>query len=102
MKYKYFLVGDADTVLAFRSIGVEGIVAETRQEALAALAAAPAREAGVLMITEEVAQMVREEVDLLRFEQATPMVVEIPGPQGPLPGRRALADIIRAAIGVKV
>ena len=46
--------------------------------------------------------MVRQEVDTLRLRGTVPMVVEIPGPDGPMAGRRSLTDLIREAIGVKV
>ena len=56
----------------------------------------------MVILTEEIADLLREEVDEIRFSEALPLVVEVRGPQGAWPGRRALADIIREAVGVRV
>jgi V/A-type H+-transporting ATPase subunit F len=101
-KYRYFVVGDEDTVLGFQCAGVAGAVVNTSQEAAEALRRVREGGVGVVIVTEEVADMVRAEMDALRFEEALPLVVEVPGPQGPLPGRRTLSDIIREAVGIKV
>jgi len=102
MSHTYLVIADEDTVLGFACAGVPGIAVASRAEALAALRQARTRHAGVVIFTEEVADMVREEVEALRFGEELPLAVEIPGPQGPRPGRRTLADVIRAAVGVKV
>jgi hypothetical protein len=41
-------------------------------------------------------------VDEIRFGEALPLIVEVPGLNGPLPGRRSLPDIIREALGIRV
>jgi V/A-type H+-transporting ATPase subunit F len=102
VKRKYLVIADEDTVLGFRCAGVAGIAARGRTEALAALKSARDSEAGVVVLTQEIAAMMQEEVDALRFGGGLPMVVEIPGPRGPLAGRRSLSDVIRQAIGVRV
>ena len=102
MKRKYLVIGDEDTVLGFRCAGIPGTAVKGRTDALAALKSARDSEAGVVVLTQEVAAMMQEEVDALRFGGGLPMVVEIPGPRGPLAGRRSLSDVIRQAIGVRV
>ena len=102
MKHRYLVIADEDTVLGFRCCGVPGIAVADREGVLKALQAARNEKAGILILTEEVAAMAREQVDALRFRGGVPMVVEIPGARGSLPERRSLADVIRQAIGVKV
>ena len=102
MKYDYFVIADQDTVLGFGCAGVPGAVVKDRDEALDALQTARSRNVGVVILTEEIADLLREEVDEIRFSKALPLVVEVRGPQGAWPGRRALADIIREAVGVRV
>ena len=53
-------------------------------------------------MTDAAAQMIRDDVNQVRFEAATPIVVEIPGRGGPVEGRPALMDLIREAVGVRV
>jgi V/A-type H+-transporting ATPase subunit F len=100
---KYFVIGDSDTVLGFSYTSVEGRVAETRDEILTALDAARAKfDVGIVIITEDIAAKVRDELDEIRLSQARPLIVEIPGPKGPLPDRRSLLSIITEAVGIRV
>jgi len=102
MRYTYYVIGDEDAVLGFRTAGIPGVVVKDRQEALEALKVAQEKKAGVVIITEEAADRVRAEVDEIRFGEALPLIVEIPGMNGPLPGRRSLPDVIREALGIRV
>jgi vacuolar-type H+-ATPase subunit F/Vma7 len=102
VSHEYHVIGDEDTVLGFRCAGVPGTVVTTAEAARTALRTLRKSAAGVVLITETAADLAREEVDDIRFNAELPMVVQIPGPQGPIPGRRDLAAIIREAIGIKV
>ncbi|MDR0316458.1 MAG: ATPase V [Treponema sp.] len=115
----YFFLGDAELVTAFRFIGIEGAAANDPGEAVsifrritegwneAAGAALPDAlpEAGgcrVLIMTEGTASWLG---DLLTQWQASghyPLVIEIPGLNGHLPGRKTLVESIREAIGIQV
>jgi V/A-type H+-transporting ATPase subunit F len=101
-KHPYLVIADEDTVLGFRCAGVAGNGVNSRTEALAALKSARDSNAGVVILTQEVAAMMQEEVDALRFGGGLPMVVEIPGIRGRLAGRKSLSDVIRQAIGVRI
>jgi V/A-type H+-transporting ATPase subunit F len=102
VKHSYLVIGDEDTVLGFRCAGVPGVAVKDRPEALAALKSAQESQTGIVILTQEVAAMMQDEVDALRFGSGLPMVVEIPGARGPLAGRKSLSDVIRQAIGVRV
>jgi V/A-type H+-transporting ATPase subunit F len=100
--YKYYVIADQDTVLAFGLVGVPGVVVNDAPQALQALRAVRGGTAGIVILTQEVGAMVQEEVDAIRFGETVPMVVEIPGRGGPLAGRRSLSDVIRGAVGIRV
>ena len=102
MKRNYLVIADADTVLGFMCAGVPGVAVDKSQAALDALRRAQKDGIGVVIMTEEIADMVRDAVDEIRFDEALPLVVEVAGPRGPISGRRSRADMIRQAIGVKV
>jgi V/A-type H+-transporting ATPase subunit F len=53
-------------------------------------------------VTHAVAADARTEVDAIRMRLATPLVVEIPGPEGPLPGRKTLRDFVQEAVGIRL
>jgi V/A-type H+-transporting ATPase subunit F len=99
----YYVIGDEDTVLGFRYGGVPGEVVSNTQEARQALARAVAqRRARILILTDLIAETIRDEVNAVRATTAWPLVVEIPGPAGPLPGKRTLLELIREAVGVRI
>ncbi len=111
---QYFVIGERELVLAFALVGVKGEVAVNRTEALeifnritgkgSGLAAAPVNQerAKILILTEEVAVMLEEEVIDWQKSGKYPLIVEIPGLQGRLKGKKSLTDSIREAIGISV
>ena len=100
---KFFVIGDADTVLGFRYAGVPGVVAESPEEVSRALDRAVGdAQVGAIIITERAAAMARAEVDELRINRVTPVVVEAPDQHGPMEGRKTLADLIREAVGIRI
>ena len=100
---KFFCVADEDTVRGFRLAGIEGEAVSSAEEAAAAIRRSAERpHVGVLIVTHAVAADARTEVDAIRMRLATPLVVEIPGPEGPLPGRKTLRDFVQEAVGIRL
>ena len=100
---KYHVIGDEDTVLGFRFAGIEGEVVRGPAEAREALRQASRRpDLGIVIIADTVADTIRDEVNQVRFRLDLPLVVEVPGPDGPSPKRADLLDLIREAVGIKV
>ena len=100
---KFYCIADEDTVRGFRLAGVEGQAVTAPPEAAAALKRAAARtDVGVVIVTDAVAAGMRAEVDALRAGQPRPLVVEIPGPAGPMRGRKTLHDFVQEAIGIRL
>lgn len=98
-----FVIGDGETVLGFAFAGVPGEVVETPEEARQAFSQVlKDRQVKILVITASAADLIREEVDRARIEAHVPVVVEVPGPEGPKPDRRTLLELIREAVGVRV
>ena len=100
---KFYCIADEDTVRGFRLAGIEGhAVASPAEAAEAVRAAARRTEIGVLILTDAVAAGIRRQVDAIRMEEARPLVVEIPGPQGPMPGHKTLRQFVQEAVGIRV
>ncbi|MBM3887919.1 MAG: Vacuolar H+transporting two-sector ATPase F subunit [Verrucomicrobia bacterium] len=100
---KFYCIADEDTVRGFRLAGVEGrVVADARQAAEALAEAAAHADCGIVILTERVAVGIRERVDAIRFERARPLIVEVPGSEGPLPDRRSLRQLVQAAVGIRL
>ncbi|MHC1763444.1 MAG: V-type ATP synthase subunit F [Verrucomicrobiia bacterium] len=100
---KFFCIADEDTVRGFRLAGVEGRVARTFEEASAALDEAMSQpNLGVVILTQDTAANLRERVDNYRLQRDQPLLLEIPGPGGPLPNRKSLLDLVHSAVGISL
>jgi len=98
---KFYCIADENTVRGFRLAGVSGQVVNTASEAAMALATATARrDCAIIILTETVAESIRAQVEGMRFESPQPLIVEIPGPAGPLPGRKGLRQLAQEAVGI--
>jgi len=100
---KFFCIADADTVRGFRLAGVAGqAVASAPEATLAVETAVAQRDCAVIILTEKVADNIRPQVERIRFESSQPIIVEIPGPEGPLPGRKSLRQLAQEAVGIHI
>ena len=109
---KYFIIGQREIVLAFKMTGIEGIVAEKRSQALdafnkvtgkgGAVNVPSAEVPRILILTEEVASLIEEEEIQWQKTGKYPLIVEVPGLNGHVKGKKTLSDAIREAIGVNV
>jgi vacuolar-type H+-ATPase subunit F/Vma7 len=100
---KFYCIADEDTVRGFRLAGVGALVAATAEEARTAINDVAARpDCGVIIITEKVAAWIRPQVEMIRLERDRLLIVEIPGPEGPLSGRKSLREFVQEAVGVSV
>ena len=99
----YYVIADEDTVLGFRYAGVPGEVVENTAQAHEAFARACGGERhDIVILTEEIAASIREDVNHVRFEVQTPIVVEVPGASGPMEDRPDLLKLIREAVGLRL
>ncbi len=100
---RFYCVADEDTVRGFRLAGVQGeVVAGAAQAEAAVRRAADRPDLGVLIVTQSVAADARDLVDEIRMTRTQPLVVEVPGPEGPLPGRKTLRDFVQEAVGISL
>jgi V/A-type H+-transporting ATPase subunit F len=100
---KFFVIGDEQTVLGFRLVGIEGAVAAEREDALSTLEAAVSRkDIGIILVTEAIADRMRDEVDARLYGMGFPLVLEIPDASGPSPQRPEIEDVVRKAIGISI
>jgi V/A-type H+-transporting ATPase subunit F len=115
----YYFIGDSELVTAFRFIGIDGTAASNAETVRAAFlritrgwdetAGAYAGSGGggsdgcrVLILTEEAADWLGDELTQWQLSGEYPLVVEIPGTMGRQSGRKTLVDSIREAVGIHV
>lgn len=109
---KFYIIGERELVLAFKLTGVEGTIAESRAEVLDAfnrvtgkggIANVPTGEIPrVLILTEQAASQIEDEEIEWQKSGKFPLIVEIPGLNGHVTGKKSLSDAIREAVGVSV
>jgi vacuolar-type H+-ATPase subunit F/Vma7 len=100
---QFCCIADEETVRGFRLAGIAGhIVSNAAQAAAAVQQAAAKADCGIIVLTETVAAGIRQQVEMIRLERDRPLVVEIPGPAGPLAGRKSLRQFVREAVGIRV
>ena len=100
---KYSIIGDEDTVLGFRMVGVSGKVAENADEAQRVFQAVlQDKETCIIIITERIADMIRPIVNKYLFTVSFPLIVEIPDRTGRKPGRPGIREMVNTAIGIKL
>jgi V/A-type H+-transporting ATPase subunit F len=111
----YFFIGDPELVTAFRFVGIDGAAVLKAEDArpvflkitrgwdeTAGVVLPGVRECRVLILTEEVADWLGDELTQWQLTGRYPLVVEVPGLMGKLEGRKTLVDSIREAIGIHV
>lgn len=100
---EFYVLGEEELVIGFRLVGIEGKVATNREEALEGfLYATKELKPRVLILTEEVASLLETETAEWNLSGQFPLLVEVPGLQGKLEGRKTLVESIREAIGISV
>ena len=111
----YFFLGDPELVSAFRFVGINGSSVRDAEDALnifrkitesydpvSGQVIPGAESCRILIVTEEVADWLGDTLIQWQLSDRYPLIVELSGFLGKLPGRKTLVDSIREAIGVHV
>ena len=108
----FYIIGERELVLAFKLTGVDGTIAENRNDVLEAfnrvtgkggIANVPSGEIPkVLILTESAASQIEEEEIEWQKTGKFPLIVEIPALNGHVKGRKLLSDAIKQAVGVEI
>jgi len=100
---KFLCIGDQDTVTGFRFAGVEGVIVADADAARQAFdQALHQADVAVVILADPFAAALQKEINAVRFTRLQPTIVEIPGPQGFVPGRPRLIELVREAVGVQL
>lgn len=100
---QYVVIGDEETVLGFALAGVDGKVANSKEETekyLNEYINTP--QVGIIIITEKLALMVKEFIEKYTYTESFPLIVQIPDRRGYQQQRISVEDVIRKSIGIKI
>jgi len=100
--YKIGVVGDKDSVLAFKAIGIDVYSVIDPNEAQKAIDRMAMDKYAVIFVTEQVAKNIEETIE--RYNRQTlPAVILIPSNQGSLNiGMQRIKDNVEKAVGVNI
>ena len=100
--YKIAVLGDRDSVLGFRALGLSVVFVDDPDTARHELHRLAKENYAVIYITEQLAQLLPGEIE--RYKDAvTPAVILIPGKTGSLGlGKAALQSAVERAVGADI
>ena len=102
MYKKVGVVGDKDSVLAFKALGLDVYPVVEADEARRAVDSMARKDYAVIFVTEQVAQTIEETIERYN-NQVLPAVILIPSNQGSLNiGLKKISDSVEKAVGVNI
>ena len=100
---KVLVIGHPEAVLGFSLAGVSGRVATTAAELNQALDDVQAtKDVGIVLVTQDVAQLIPARMEHLKLRSTIPLVVEIPAQGGVPESQESLGEIVLRAIGIRL
>ena len=102
MTYQIAAVGDWESVMGFRALGLDTYFVETTDEARHTLHQLAKEDYAIIYITEQLAELLSADIDRYKTS-VTPAVILIPGKTGSLGlGARALQNAVERAVGADI
>lgn len=100
--HKIGVVGDKDSILAFRALGVDVYPVAEKEEARRIIDRMASDKYGIIFVTEQIAELVEETVERYNKE-LLPAIILIPNNQGSLgTGMKKINDYVEKAIGSNI
>ncbi len=100
--YKIAVMGDRDSVMGFKVLGLDVVEADDPAEAKASLRRLAKEPYAVIYLTEQLASQIPEEVARYK-DQLTPAIILIPGKEGSLGiGLAKVGEAVERAIGTNI
>lgn len=101
---KSFLISDKrEALVGMRLAGIDGVLAHTREELLSAVKTAmKSEDIGILILTENLVDLARDEILQLKLKAKKPLIVEIPGRHGTTRSADKITNYIRDSVGIHI
>ena len=100
--YKIAAMGDKDSVLGFKALGLEVCPVDSPEAGREALHRMAKEDYAIIYITEQLAELLSADIDRYKTS-VTPAVILIPGKTGSLGlGARALQNAVERAVGADI
>lgn len=100
--HKIGVVGDKDSILAFKALGVDVYPVITKEEARRTVDGLAGENYGIIFVTEQIASLIAETIERYNGE-LLPAVILIPNNQGSLGiGLNKINEYVEKAIGSNI
>ncbi len=101
---KSFLISDnRDTWVGLRLVGIDGVIVKDREGALKEMKdVIKNQDIGILILTEKIVDMVRDEYLEYKLKSKTPLIIEIPDRHGSIREYNAIKNYIRDSVGIHI
>lgn len=100
--YKIAVVGDRDSVLGFKALGLEVCPANTPDQAREILVRLAKEDCAVIYLTEQLGSQLQDLLDRYK-SQVTPAIILIPGKEGSLGiGMKNITSAVERAVGADI
>jgi len=100
--YKIAVLGDRDSVLGFKALGLDIFTADDAHHARPILRRLAGEEYAVIYVTERLADGMNDEIDSFK-EKLIPAVIVIPGKDGLMGlGMASLQSAVKRAVGADI
>ncbi len=101
---KSFLISDnRDTWVGMRLAGIQGVIVHDKNEVLESMKIAMVDpEIGIIILTEKIVDVARDEIMEYKLKNKKPLIIEIPDRHGTHRGTDVITNYIRESIGVRI
>jgi len=99
----YLISDNMDTWVGLRLAGIDGIIVNDRENALKEMkTAVENQDIGILILTEKIVDMIKDEYLEYKLKSKTPLIIEIPDRHGSIREYNAIKDYIRDSVGIHI
>jgi V/A-type H+-transporting ATPase subunit F len=101
---KSFVISDnRDTWVGMRLAGIEGVIIHSREEVIEVMKAAVIDpEIGIIILTEKIVNLAKEEIMDYKLKRKKPLIIEIPDRHGTTRGQDVITHYIRESVGIRI
>jgi len=101
---KSFIISDnRDTWVGMRLAGIQGVIVHTKEDVIEVMKAAVIDpDIGIIILTEKIVDLAKEEIMEYKLKRKKPLIIEIPDRHGTTRGYDVITNYIKESIGIRI
>ncbi|MCP4129487.1 MAG: hypothetical protein GY754_00585 [bacterium] len=97
-----YLLGDVHTVTCFSLMGIEGMVTDNTNILTNLGSLVRQKDSIIILVTRQLASIIREEIRLINLNSARPVIIEIPGVDDEFGLEGSMIGYVTEALGISI